>query len=83
MVTRAMSWGYSAIRLDDYIQWVFLSGDRWPRWMRKPGRSYLGLENLLRRSHLRTHMREALAWVAEKNEQTIVIYDGQQYGGEG
>lgn len=45
-----------------YLRWVFRSDDQWPKFMRKPERAYLALDNLLRRAHIAAHLDTAVSW---------------------
>lgn len=45
-----------------YLRWTFRADDQWPKFMRKPERPYLSLDNLLRRAHLDAHLDTAMSW---------------------
>lgn len=80
VVLAAMETGkYRQGQLETYLRWVFTSDDRWPSWMRKPGRTYLDVANLFRASHLRDHLGDAESWAsASQADPPFVAHYGDR-----
>jgi hypothetical protein len=86
LIVKAMEQGgYTGSQLSTYLRWVFTAPARWPGWMRKPGHPYLEVENLLRASHLRDHLVEAVEWATAQGEEgeppMVALYGDQTFAG--
>lgn len=68
-----------------YLRWVFRADDPWPKFMRKPERPYLALDNLLRRAHLSAHLDTAMSWDTATGQgayhgaRFVAYYDGRAF----
>lgn len=83
LARKAMGAGYSEEDLITFLRWVFRSDHFWAKFMRKPEKPYLELENLLRRRSLHQYLPEARNWAGEgeeepEGEEELVIQYGDQ-----
>ena len=68
-----------------YLRWTFRADDQWPKFMRKPERPYLSLDNLLRRAHLDAHLDTAMSWDTATGQgayhgaRFVAYYDGRAF----